>query len=88
MFILWLLKCVDTFSITASNSSGTIIILSFFVLIFGFSLLFILSKISALNCSCLLVCVFSVLVFTIPDNSNIMRFGYPVNEETDLLIFS
>ncbi len=30
----------------------------------------------------------SVLVFTIPDNANIMRFGYPVNEETDLLIFS
>jgi CRISPR-associated protein Cas2 len=29
----------------------------------------------------------SVLVFNIPDNSNIMRFGYPVNEETDLLIF-
>jgi CRISPR-associated protein Cas2 len=29
----------------------------------------------------------SVLVFDIPDNSNIMRFGYPVNEEKDLLIF-
>ena len=29
----------------------------------------------------------SVLVFDIPDNSNIMRFGYPTNEETDLLIF-
>ena len=28
----------------------------------------------------------SVLVFDIPDNSNVMRFGYPVNEETDLLI--
>lgn len=29
----------------------------------------------------------SVLVFNIPDKSNILRFGYPVNEETDLLIF-
>ncbi len=29
----------------------------------------------------------SVLVFHIPDSSNIMRFGYPVNEESDLLIF-
>ena len=29
----------------------------------------------------------SVLVFEIPDSSNIMRFGYPVNEEADLLIF-
>ncbi|MFA6100548.1 MAG: CRISPR-associated endonuclease Cas2 [Victivallaceae bacterium] len=29
----------------------------------------------------------SVLVFDIPDNANIMRFGYPVNEETDLLIW-
>jgi CRISPR-associated protein Cas2 len=28
----------------------------------------------------------SVLVFNIPDSSNILRFGYPVNEETDLLI--
>jgi CRISPR-associated protein Cas2 len=28
----------------------------------------------------------SVLVFSIPDNANIMRFGYPVNEESDLLI--
>lgn len=29
----------------------------------------------------------SVLVFNIADNANIMRFGYPVNEETDLLLF-
>jgi len=29
----------------------------------------------------------SVLVFNIPDKANIMRFGYPVNEETDLLLF-
>ncbi len=29
----------------------------------------------------------SVLVFDIPDNANILRFGYPVNEETDLLIW-
>jgi CRISPR-associated protein Cas2 len=29
----------------------------------------------------------SVLVFNIPDSAEIMRFGYPVNEETDLLIF-
>lgn len=29
----------------------------------------------------------SVLIFDVPDNANIMRFGYPVNEETDLLIF-
>jgi CRISPR-associated protein Cas2 len=29
----------------------------------------------------------SVLIFNIPDKSNIMRFGYPVNEETDLLLF-
>lgn len=28
----------------------------------------------------------SVLVFSIPNNANILRFGYPVNEETDLLI--
>lgn len=30
----------------------------------------------------------SVLVFDVPDNANIMRFGYPVNEETDLLIWN
>lgn len=29
----------------------------------------------------------SVLVHDIPDNAEILRFGYPVNEETDLLIF-
>jgi CRISPR-associated protein Cas2 len=29
----------------------------------------------------------SVLVHDIPDNANVLRFGYPVNEETDLLIF-
>ncbi len=29
----------------------------------------------------------SVLVFDIPDSANILRFGYPVNEETDLLIW-
>lgn len=29
----------------------------------------------------------SVLVFNVPDSANIMRFGYPKNEETDLLIF-
>jgi CRISPR-associated protein Cas2 len=28
----------------------------------------------------------SVLVFNVPDKANIMRFGYPVNEESDLLI--
>lgn len=28
----------------------------------------------------------SVLVFNIPNNANILRMGYPVNEETDLLI--
>lgn len=30
----------------------------------------------------------SVLIFDIPDNANILRFGYPVNEETDLLIWN
>lgn len=29
----------------------------------------------------------SVLVFDVPDSANILRFGYPVNEETDLLIW-
>jgi CRISPR-associated protein Cas2 len=29
----------------------------------------------------------SVLVFDVPDNANILRFGYPTNEETDLLIW-
>lgn len=29
----------------------------------------------------------SVLIFTIPDNSPTLRFGYPVNEETDLVIW-
>ena len=29
----------------------------------------------------------SVLIFQIPDSANILRFGYPLNEETDLLIF-
>lgn len=29
----------------------------------------------------------SVLIFNIPDNANILRYGYPVNEETDLIIF-
>lgn len=29
----------------------------------------------------------SILVFNVPDNANILRFGYPVNEETDLLIW-
>ncbi len=28
----------------------------------------------------------SVLVFKIPDSANIQRFGYPKNEETDLVI--
>jgi CRISPR-associated protein Cas2 len=29
----------------------------------------------------------SVLIHDIPDSAEILRFGYPVNEETDLLIF-
>lgn len=29
----------------------------------------------------------SVFVFNIPDNANILRFGYPRNEETDLCLF-
>lgn len=29
----------------------------------------------------------SVLIHDIPDHAEILRFGYPVNEETDLLIF-
>ncbi|MDT8391545.1 MAG: CRISPR-associated endonuclease Cas2 [Lentisphaeria bacterium] len=29
----------------------------------------------------------SVLVFSIPDTADILRFGYPVNEETDFLLF-
>ena len=29
----------------------------------------------------------SVLVFDVGDNSNILRFGYPKGEETDLLIW-
>lgn len=28
----------------------------------------------------------SVLVFQVPDHSNILKFGYPKNEDTDLLI--
>ena len=30
----------------------------------------------------------SVLIFNIPDNACIGRFGYPLNEETDLIITS
>ena len=30
----------------------------------------------------------SVLIFDVPDNACIGRFGYPVNEETDLVITS
>ena len=29
----------------------------------------------------------SVLIHDIPDSAEILRFGYPLNEETDLLIF-
>ena len=29
----------------------------------------------------------SVLIFNIPDSANIMKFGYPKNEDNDLLLF-